>query len=86
MITFQCWNCELFISGYKNGDIKCAYPFDHPLNFDLFNVETDTTRLDVRYHLCKQDLVYGHPALYEFGEIYESEIGQGLGHLGKRQI
>ena len=53
MITYQCWNCELFISGYRNGDIECAYSFDHPLNFDLFNVETDTTRLDVRYHLRK---------------------------------
>lgn len=76
MITYQCWNCELFISGYRNGDIKCAYSLDRPLNLDLFNMEKDSTRLDVRYHLRKKDLVYGHPALYEFGEIYDCEIGR----------
>ena len=76
MITFQCWNCELFISGYRNGDIKCAYPFEDPLNIHLFTVEPDTTRWDVRYHLRKQDQIYGHPALYEFGKLYDSETGR----------
>jgi len=76
MITYQCWNCELFISGYRNSDIKCAYPYETPLNTHLFMIETDTTRLDVRYHLRQQDFIYGHPALYEFGEIYDSEIGR----------
>jgi hypothetical protein len=76
MITFQCWNCEFFISGYRNGDIKCGYPFEAPLNMKLFGIETDTTRWDAKYYLRKQNLVYGHPALYEFGEIYESKIGR----------
>lgn len=76
MITYQCWNCELFISGYRNGDIKCAYPSESPLNLDFIRVEPDASRWDVKYHLRKPDVVYGHPALYEFGEIYDSEIGR----------
>ena len=76
MITYQCWNCELFVSGYENGDIKCAYPLESHLKLDFIRVEPDASRWDVRYHLRKQDVVYGHPALYEFGEIYESEIGR----------
>ena len=76
MITYQCWNCELFISGYENSDIKCAYPWESPLNLAFIRVEPRASRWDVKYHLRKQDVVYGHPALYEFGEIYESEIGR----------
>ncbi len=76
MITFQCWNCELFIRGYRNGDIKCAYPLERPLDLQLFKLEADPTRWDVRYKLKKGDLAYGHPALYEFGNIYESKIGR----------
>lgn len=76
LITFQCWNCELFVSGYENGDIKCAYPSEFPLNLDFMRVEPDTSRWDAKYHLRKQDVVCGHPALYEFGEIYDCEIGR----------
>ena len=76
MVTYQCWNCELFISGYKNGDIKCGYPYESPLELHLFRIESDTTRWDARYHLRKQDTIHGHPALYEFGKIYDSEIGR----------
>jgi len=76
MITYQCWNCELFISGYRNGDVKCGYPYEHPLNMNPFRVESDTTRWDARYNLRRCDVVYGHPALYEFGELYDSEIGK----------
>lgn len=76
MITYQCWNCELFISGYKNGDIKCAYPYESSLELHLFRIESDTTRWDARYHLRKRDTIHGHPALYEFGKIYDSEIGR----------
>jgi hypothetical protein len=76
MITYQCWNCELFISGYVNGDIKCCYPYESPLELHLFRIESDTTRWDARYHLRKQDTIHGHQALYEFGKIYDSEIGR----------
>jgi hypothetical protein len=76
MITYQCWNCELFISGYVNGDIKCGYPYESPLELHLFRIESDTTRWDARYHLRKQDIIHGHPALCEFGKIYDSEIGR----------
>ena len=76
MITYQCWNCELFISGYVNGDIKCGYPYESPLELHLFRIESDTTRWDARYHLRKQDTTHGHPALYEFGKIYDSQIGR----------
>jgi hypothetical protein len=76
MITYQCWNCELFISGYRNGDIKCGYPYESLLELHLFRIESDTTRWDARYHLRKQDTILGHPALYEFGKIYDSEIGR----------
>jgi hypothetical protein len=76
MITYQCWNCELFVGGYVNGDIKCGYPSESPLNLDFMRVEPDTTRWDAKYHLRKQDVVCGHPALYEFGEIYDCEIGR----------
>ena len=76
MVTFQCWNCELFIGGYKNGDVKCAYPFENPLNLDMFKIDSDSTRWDVRYKLRKKDITYGHPALYEFVEIYDCEIGR----------
>ena len=76
MITYQCWNCELFISGYKNGDIKCGYPYESPLKLHLFSIEFDATRWDARYHLRQQNTIYGHPALYEFGKIYDSEIGR----------
>jgi len=76
MITYQCWNCELFISGYKNGDIKCGYPYQFPLELHLFSIEFDARRLDARYYLRQQNTIYGHPALYEFGKIYDSEIGR----------
>ncbi len=76
MITFQCWNCDLFIGGYKNGDVKCAYPFENHLNLYLFKLERDATRWSVEYHFRKSDLVYGHPALYEFSRIYECETGR----------
>ena len=76
MITFQCWNCELFISGYRNGEIKCEYSFETPLRLDFFKVGIDASRWDARYHLRKQDVIFGHPALYEFGKIYDSEIGR----------
>ena len=76
MITYQCWNCELFISAYKNGDIKCGYPYQSPLELHLFRIESDTTRWDARYHLRKEDTIHGHPALYECGKIYDSEIGR----------
>jgi len=76
MITFQCWNCELYISLYKNGDVKCAYLSETPLNLHLFKLERDATRWSAKYHFRKSDLVYGHPALYEFARIYECEIGR----------
>jgi len=76
MVTFQCWNCELFIGGHKNGDVKCAYPFDNPLSLHLFRLECDATRWSVKYHFRKNDVTFGHPALYEFSRIYECEIGR----------
>ena len=76
MITFQCWNCELFVGGYRNGDVKCAYTYEAPLHLSLFKVETDPTRWDVKFHLRKNAPAYGHPALYEFAEIYDCEIGR----------
>lgn len=76
MVTFQCWNCELFIGGYKKGDVKCAYPFEAPLTLSLFKLERDATRWSAKYHFRKSDLAYGHPALYEFSRIYECELGR----------
>ena len=76
MITYQCWNCELFIGSYVNGDIKCGYPYESPMELHLFRIESDTTRWDARYHLRKQGTIHGHPALHEFGEIYDCEIGR----------
>lgn len=72
MTTYQCWNCELFISAYKNGDIKCGYPYQSPLELHLFRIESDTTRWDAKYYLRKEDTIHGHPALCEFGKIYDS--------------
>ena len=76
MITYQCWNCELFIGGYRNGDIKCGYPLESPLKLQPFTIEFDATRWDARYHLRQHNTIYGHPALYEFGKIYDCELGR----------
>ena len=35
---------HVIISGYKNGDIRCGYPYESPLELHLFTIEFDVTR------------------------------------------
>jgi hypothetical protein len=60
----------------KDGDIKCGYSYESPLELHLFRIDPDNTRWDARYHLRQQNTFYGHPALYEFGKIYDCELGR----------
>jgi hypothetical protein len=92
-ITGQCMNCELYGGEDEAGKVECNYPYKKPLPIIGFQLgANDVTRLDAKFRLPegenmasvpitqipKPRMMLGHPALYEFGECYEDELGEHL--------
>jgi hypothetical protein len=75
-LTTRCWNCKVYRGSYKNGDIKCAYPYDKPLPVIVYALEKKRPRrLKPSTYIKLPDTAIGHPALAEDSQVFHAEHG-----------
>jgi hypothetical protein len=75
-VTTRYWNCKVYRGAYKNGDIKCAYPYDQPLPTLVYELSRKKPRgLEPSIYIKLPDTAIGHPALAEDSQVFYSEHG-----------